>query len=128
MATEPPRARPSAPLPLPSLADSSGLWFLWSVYLSSKSALLAPRQPQPSLCEIIHLAIHLQGWKPFITRPETSINYSGGGKGEAFERQIHLDLIGKQVYMLSATKQISLKMEIRKEGREVQRRRRREDR
>lgn len=33
-------------------------------------------------------------------RPETHINYSDGRKSEereAFERQIHLDLIGKQV-------------------------------
>lgn len=32
----------------------------------------------PHRGEIIHLPIHLQAWKPFIMRPETSINYSDG--------------------------------------------------
>lgn len=67
----------------------------WSVYLSQcqhslVSGLIGPRQR-----EIIHLSLHLRPRKPFITRPETSINYSDGRKSE--ERQIHLDLIGKQV-------------------------------
>ncbi len=64
------------------------------------SALLVPALYGPRRGEIIHLSIHLRAWKPFIMRPETSINYSDGRKSEereAFERQIHLDLIGKQV-------------------------------
>lgn len=64
------------------------------------SALLVPALSGPHRGEIIHLSIHLQAWKPFIMRPETPINYSDGRKSEereAFERQIHLDLIGKQV-------------------------------
>lgn len=63
-------------------------------------ALLVPALSGPHRGEIIHLPIHLRAWKPFIMRPETSINYSDGRKHEereAFERQIHLDLIGKQV-------------------------------
>lgn len=76
-----------------------GLVSVVSVFVTM-SALLVPALSGPRDGEIIHLSIHLQAWKPFIMRPETSINYSDGRKSEereTFERQIHLDLIGKQV-------------------------------
>ncbi len=75
------------------------VWLLVSVFVTM-SALLVPALFGPRRGEIIHLSIHLRAWKPFITRPETSINYSDGRNSEereTFERQIHLDLIGKQV-------------------------------
>lgn len=71
-----------------------GLVAMVSVFVTM-SALVVPAHCGPRRGEIIHLSIHLRAWKPFIMRPETSINYSNGGKSE--ERQIHLDLIGKQV-------------------------------
>lgn len=67
----------------------------WSVYLSQCHHSLVSGLTGPRQHEIIHLSLHLWPRKPFITRPETSINCSDGRKSE--ERQIHLDLIGKQV-------------------------------
>lgn len=85
--------------PLRPLLIRPGLVAMVSVFVTM-SALLVPALAGPRRGEIIHLSIHLRAWKPFIMRPETSINYSDGRKSEereAFERQIHLDLIGKQV-------------------------------
>lgn len=67
----------------------------WSVYLSQCQHSLVSGLTGPRQREIIHLFLHLRPGKPFITRPETSINYSDGRKSG--DRQIHLDLIGKQV-------------------------------
>lgn len=71
------------------------VWLPWSVYLSQCQHSLVSGLTGPRRHEIIHLSFHLRTRKPFFTRPETSINYSDGRKSE--ERQIHLDLIGKQV-------------------------------
>lgn len=85
--------------PLCPLLIRPGLVAVVSVFVTIP-ALLVPALSGPRRGEIIHLPIHLRAWKPFIMRPETSINYSDGRtceEREAFERQIHLDLIGKQV-------------------------------
>lgn len=85
--------------PLCPLLIRPGLVAMVSVFVTM-SALLVPALSGPRRGEIIHLSIHLRALEPFIMRPETSINYSDGRKSEereAFERQIHLDLIGKQV-------------------------------
>ena len=85
--------------PLRPVLIRPGLVSVVSVFVTM-SALLVPALSGPRNGEIIHLPIHLPAWKPFIMRPETSINYSDGRKSEereTFERQIHLDLIGKQV-------------------------------
>lgn len=71
------------------------VWLPWSVNLSQCQHSLVSGLTGPRRREIIHLSFHLRTRKPFFTRPETSINYSDGRKSE--ERQIHLDLIGKQV-------------------------------
>lgn len=54
-------------------------------------------QASPALASVkSFISLFISGpRKPFITGPETSVNYSDGRKSE--ERQIHLDLIGKQV-------------------------------
>lgn len=80
--------------PLRPLLIWPGLVAMVSVFVTM-SALLVSALSGPHRGEIIHLSIHLWAWKPFIMRPETSINYSDGRKSE--ERQIHLDLIGEQV-------------------------------
>lgn len=85
--------------PLRPLLIRPGFVAMVSVFVTM-SALLVPALSGPRRGEIIHLPIHLRAWKPFIMRPEISINYSDGRKSEereVFERQIHLDLIGKQV-------------------------------
>lgn len=71
------------------------VWLPRSVYLSQCQHSLVSGLTGPRRHEIIHLSFHLRTRKPFFTRPETSINYSDGRKSE--ERQIHLDIIGKQV-------------------------------
>lgn len=104
-------------LPLSPLLIQPGLVALVSVFVTM-SALLVPALFGPRMGEIIHLSIHLRAWKPFITRPETSINYSDGRNSEereTFERQIHLDLIGKQVCSRLLSK-FSLRWSLRDNG------------
>lgn len=66
------------------------------------SALLGPPFARPSQGNAF-IFLFIFRLEAIHHRPEGSINYSNGERGrrEAFERQIHLDLIGKQVEPLS---------------------------
>ena len=70
-----------------------------SVFVTMSALLALALQPSQGKAFIF---LFIFGLEVIHHRPEGSINYSNGGRegGEAFERQIHLDLIGKQVSSL----------------------------